>query len=84
MLLELLTQGLSNAEMAEKLGISTKTVSNNISNILLNLQATDRTKLMLMALEAGIGHKESNKRIESSILVVLGRNSFFKTTGCPG
>jgi DNA-binding NarL/FixJ family response regulator len=59
MLLELLTQGLSNAEMAEKLGISTKTVSNNISNILLNLQATDRTKLMLMALEAGIGHKES-------------------------
>jgi DNA-binding NarL/FixJ family response regulator len=58
-ILELLTQGLSNAEMAEKLGISTKTVSNNISNILLNLQATDRTKLMLMALEAGIGHKES-------------------------
>jgi DNA-binding NarL/FixJ family response regulator len=55
----ILTQGLSNAEMAEKLGISTKTVSNNISNILLNLQATDRTKLMLMALEAGIGHKES-------------------------
>lgn len=58
-ILELLTQGLSNAEVAEKLGISSKTVSNNISNILLKLQATDRAKLMLMALEAGIGHKES-------------------------
>jgi DNA-binding NarL/FixJ family response regulator len=57
-ILELLTQGLSNAEIAEKLGISSKTVSNNISNILVKLQATDRAKLMLMALEAGIGQKD--------------------------
>jgi DNA-binding NarL/FixJ family response regulator len=57
-ILERLTEGLSNAEIAEKLGISSKTVSNNVSNILLKLQATDRAKLMLMALEAGIGHKE--------------------------
>jgi DNA-binding NarL/FixJ family response regulator len=58
-ILEHLAHGSSNAEIAEKLGISSKTVSNNISNILLKLQATDRAKLMLMALEAGIGHKES-------------------------
>jgi DNA-binding NarL/FixJ family response regulator len=56
-----LAQGLSNAEIAEKLGISSKTVSNNISNILLKLQATDRAKLMLMALEAGIGEVRKNE-----------------------
>jgi DNA-binding NarL/FixJ family response regulator len=54
-ILEHLAQGSSNAEIAEKLGISSKTVSNNISNILLKLQATDRAKLMLMALEMGMG-----------------------------
>jgi DNA-binding NarL/FixJ family response regulator len=57
-ILEQLAHGSSNAEIAEKLGISSKTVSNNISNILLKLQATDRAKLMLMALEAGIGETQ--------------------------
>jgi DNA-binding NarL/FixJ family response regulator len=54
-ILEQLAHGSNNAEIAEKLGISSKTVSNNISNILLKLQATDRAKLMLMALEMGMG-----------------------------
>lgn len=54
-ILELLAHGYSNPEIAERLGLSSKTVSNNISNVLLKLQATDRAKLMLMALEAGIG-----------------------------
>lgn len=58
-ILELLAHGYSNAEIAERLGISPKTVSNNVSNVLLKLQATDRAKLMLMALEAGLGREAS-------------------------
>ncbi len=54
-ILELLARGLSNAEIAAQLGLSPKTVSNNISNVLVKVQATDRAKLMLMALEAGLG-----------------------------
>jgi DNA-binding NarL/FixJ family response regulator len=32
-------------------------VSNNVSNILAKLQAVDRARLMLMALEAGMGRR---------------------------
>ncbi len=54
-ILELLAQGRTNAEIASDLSLSPKTVSNNISNVLLKVQAADRAKLMLMALEAGLG-----------------------------
>lgn len=54
-ILDLLAQGRTNAEIASDLNLSPKTVSNNISNVLLKLQAADRAKLMLMALEAGLG-----------------------------
>jgi len=53
--LELIAQGSSNTEIAALLVLSPKTISNCISNILLKVQATDRAKLMLMALEAGMG-----------------------------
>ncbi len=54
-ILDLLARGHTNAEIGERLGLSPKTISNNISNVLAKLQATDRAKLMLMALEAGLG-----------------------------
>lgn len=54
-ILELLARGSTNTEIAGQLALSPKTVSNHISNILLKVQATDRAKLMLMALEAGLG-----------------------------
>jgi DNA-binding NarL/FixJ family response regulator len=54
-ILELLARGSTNTEIAGQLAMSPKTVSNHISNILLKVQATDRAKLMLMALEAGLG-----------------------------
>jgi DNA-binding NarL/FixJ family response regulator len=56
--LELIARGYTNAEIAEQLGLSPKTVSNNISNVLLKMQAVDRAKLMLLALEAGLGQPD--------------------------
>ncbi len=57
-ILELIAHGYSNAEIAERLVLSPKTVSNHVSNVLMKLQAADRTKLMLMALEAGLGQRD--------------------------
>ena len=58
-ILELIAQGKTNAEIATTLNLSSKTVSNYISNVLLKLHATDRAKLMLMALEAGMGRADT-------------------------
>lgn len=57
-ILELIAQGKTNSEIAVILNLSPKTVSNYISNVLLKVHATDRAKLMLMALEAGLGQNE--------------------------
>jgi DNA-binding NarL/FixJ family response regulator len=57
-ILELIAQGKTNAEIAVQLSLSPKTVSNYISNVLLKVQATDRAKLMLMALQAGLGKQK--------------------------
>ncbi|MFN2107333.1 MAG: response regulator [Candidatus Promineifilaceae bacterium] len=59
-ILELIAQGKTNAEIANILSLSPKTVSNYISNVLLKVHATDRAKLMLMALEAGLGRAAVN------------------------
>jgi len=58
-ILELIARGKTNTEIATILHLSPKTVSNYISNVLLKVQATDRAKLMLMALEAGMGQKDT-------------------------
>ena len=60
-MLELIAQGKTNSEIAERLVLSPKTVSNAISTILLKVQAADRAKLMLMALEAGLGREGSSQ-----------------------
>ena len=59
-ILEWVAQGKTNSEIANILSISPKTVSNNISNVLLKVHANDRAKLMLMALEAGLGQVGKN------------------------
>lgn len=54
-LLTMLTQGLSNSEIAERLALSPKTVRNHISNIFSKLQVADRAEAILRAREAGLG-----------------------------
>lgn len=59
-ILEWIARGKTNAEIATLLNLSAKTVSNYNSNVLLKVYATDRARLMLMALKAGIGQKKTS------------------------
>lgn len=52
--LTLIAQGSSNKEIAEKLVISMKTVSNHITNIFSKLQVADRAQAIIRAREAGL------------------------------
>lgn len=53
-ILALLAQGCKNAEIAERLVISPKTVRNYVSNIISKLQVADRAQAILRAKDAGI------------------------------
>ena len=53
--LELIAQGLSNAEIAEKLVISQKTARNHVSNIFSKLQVADRAHAIVQARQKGMG-----------------------------
>lgn len=54
-ILDLVAQGFNNHEIAEQLGIASKTVSNHISNIFNKLQVADRAQAIIKAREAGLG-----------------------------
>jgi DNA-binding NarL/FixJ family response regulator len=54
-ILTLMTQHLTNPEIAERLSISQKTVRNQVSNILSKLQVVDRAQAIIRAREAGLG-----------------------------
>lgn len=54
-ILDLLAAGLSNAAIANRLGIAAKTVANNVSSIFLKLQVADRANAIVRAREAGLG-----------------------------
>ena len=54
--LESLTQGRSNREIAEHLAIAEKTVRIHVSNVLEKLGARDRTQATLFALQRGLVH----------------------------
>jgi DNA-binding NarL/FixJ family response regulator len=52
--LRLISQGLNNQEIAQKLVLSPKTVRNHITNIFSKLQVADRAQAMVRAREAGL------------------------------
>jgi DNA-binding NarL/FixJ family response regulator len=58
-ILELLAQGLSNSDIAERLNIASKTISNHISNIFNKLQVADRAQALIKARKAGLGKDDS-------------------------
>jgi DNA-binding NarL/FixJ family response regulator len=54
--LDLLAAGHSNHQIAQRLGLSVKTVANHLSAIFAKLQVADRTQAILRARDAGLGH----------------------------
>ena len=55
--LRLIAEGMSNAEMAEKLVLSEKTVKSHVSNILNKLHLADRTQAAVFAWREGMVRK---------------------------
>jgi DNA-binding NarL/FixJ family response regulator len=54
-ILTLIARGESNADIAQALTISVKTVRNHVSNIFSKLQVADRAQAVIRAREAGLG-----------------------------
>ena len=53
--LRLVAQGLSNSAVADRLGLSLKTVNNNTSSIFTKLNVTTRTEAAILARDRGLG-----------------------------
>ncbi|MET7328284.1 response regulator transcription factor [Nonomuraea sp. NPDC005650] len=53
--LGLVARGLDNTAIAQRLGVSGKTVRNYVSNVLTKLHVTDRSAAIVRAREAGLG-----------------------------
>lgn len=54
-ILHLIAQGHPNPAIARQLSLSTKTISNYVSNIFTKLQVADRAQAIIRAREAGLG-----------------------------
>jgi DNA-binding NarL/FixJ family response regulator len=54
-ILDLIARGRANTQIAEQLGLSTKTVRNHVSSIFTKMQVVDRAQAIVKAREAGIG-----------------------------
>jgi DNA-binding NarL/FixJ family response regulator len=54
-ILELIARGNANATIAERLGLTLKTIRNHVSSILNKLQVVDRATAIVRAREAGLG-----------------------------
>jgi len=56
-ILDRLARGLRNDAISARMGISMKTVQNNVSTILLKLGAADRAQAVALARDAGMGRR---------------------------
>ena len=54
-ILTLMAKGDVNATIARRLGLSEKTVRNNVSNIFTKLRVTNRAAAVVRARDAGVG-----------------------------
>jgi DNA-binding NarL/FixJ family response regulator len=59
--LELIAQGRSNTAIAERLGISDKTVRNHVANVFNKLRVADRAQAIVRAREAGLGRESTDR-----------------------
>jgi DNA-binding NarL/FixJ family response regulator len=53
--LDFISRGMTNEEMATHLGVSLKTVQNHVSNVLAKLHVVDRTQAAIRGREGGLG-----------------------------
>jgi DNA-binding NarL/FixJ family response regulator len=60
-ILDHLAAGLSNADIARLLHLSSKTIANNVSAILTKLQVSQRTQAIVKAREAGLGQSNRDR-----------------------
>lgn len=60
-ILGLVAQGMSNADITNRLVLSPKTVRNHVSNIFSKLQVRDRAEAIVRAREAGLGGKRAGR-----------------------
>ena len=58
-ILDLIAQGYTNPEIARRLVLSMKTVSNHVSNIYGKLQVADRAQAIIRARDAGMGKENA-------------------------
>lgn len=60
-ILALISQGLTNKAIAERLVLSPKTIRNHVSNIYSKLQVADRAQAILRARQAGLSSQDSRE-----------------------
>jgi DNA-binding NarL/FixJ family response regulator len=59
-ILDAIAQGHSNLEIADRLGLSQKTIRNHVSNIFSKLQVANRAHAIVRAREAGLGKSDGS------------------------